>query len=217
MSEAAQPQGQSTRRLAATFSDPQAAQRAADLVSMAVPQSTVEVGPKNEEPAVKYAEMRDELEGVVASPALGTVMTSSQTQGALGGGLLGGGIGLAIGALIGFFMHGMPGGEVWWVRWILTWALIPAVAGGTLGMMAGGLLKSRYRPASKDTAPSREASPRAGIESPKTTVVTLSTDDDRAFEKAIDTLQELQPLRLDQFDAGGEVVTTQSLGDGSSS
>lgn len=69
---------------------------------------------------MQYAEMRDELEGVVASPALGSAMTKSQAEGAGGGAVLLGGVGLVLGALIGFFINGAPGTEISVVRWLIT-------------------------------------------------------------------------------------------------
>lgn len=74
--------------LAATFKGRKKAQHAAELLSMNLSRSKVEVRSKGEDAHVQYAEMRDELEGVVASPALGTAMTKSQAEGAGGGAVL---------------------------------------------------------------------------------------------------------------------------------
>jgi hypothetical protein len=200
--------------LAATFPGRRRAQQAADLLSKDLSRSKIEIKSKGDDAGVQYAEMRDELEGVVASPALGSALTKSQAEGAGGGAVLLGGVGLVLGALIGFFINGAPGSEISVVRWLMTWALVPAVAGGTLGVLAGGLLKQRYAPAPHDSAPPREAAPDAGIEPAGETVVEISTDDESEFAKALDILEPLHPQRLDKFNSEGEVISTADLGDG---
>jgi hypothetical protein len=199
--------------LAATFKGRKKAQHAAELLSKNLSRSKVEVRSKGEDAHVQYAEMRDELEGVVASPVLGTAVTKSQAEGAGGGAVLLGGIGLVLGALIGFVINGAPGSEISLIRWLMTWAVVPAFAGGTLGLLAGGLLKQRYAPAPHDSAPPREAAPDAGLEPADETVVEISSDDNAELERALDILEPLHPQRLDKFNSEGEVVATQELGD----
>lgn len=98
------------------------------------------------------------------------------------------------------------------IRWLVTWAVVPAFAGGTLGVLAGGLLKQRYAPAPHDSAPPREAAPDAGLEPADETVVEISTDDNAELERALGILEPLHPQRLDKFNSEGEVVATQELG-----
>jgi hypothetical protein len=203
--------------LAATFSEHGKAQRAAERLRKDLSGSEVEVRTKKDDPDVQHAEMRDELEGVVASPVLGTALTKSQTEGAISGVVLLAGVGVLVGALLGFLINGAPGSEVSTLRWLFTWIVVPAFAGGTLGLLAGGMLKQRYAPAPHDEAPAREASPDAGLESPRETVVHVVTDDDSELEKAIGILRGLGPDRLDKFDSEGEVVETLDLGDRASS
>ncbi|MEX0790862.1 MAG: hypothetical protein WD178_08825, partial [Actinomycetota bacterium] len=114
--------------------------------------------------------------------------------------------------IIGFMVNGAPGSEISGWRWFMTWALIPAVAGGTLGLLAGGMLKQRYAPSDKDSAPDFEAGPDAGIEPEEETVVEIATNDENELERAFDILRDLKPARLDQFDAEGKVVATRDLG-----
>lgn len=199
--------------LAATFEARSKAQQAADLLTEKLNRSSIRVTAKRRDAKVQYAEMRDELEGVVASPALGTAVTKSQAEGGSGGAALVGGTGLLLGALVGFIIHGSPGSEISVAQWMLTWVLVPAFAGGTLGLLAGALLKQRYAPAPYDSAPDREASPGSGIDSPEETVVEVATDDAGEFERALGLLEQLHPQRLDQFDSDGQVVSTSELGD----
>jgi hypothetical protein len=204
--------GAHTHSLAATFDGSGKAQKAADLLKRNLKDATVEITSKPDDRNVQYAEMRDELEGVVASPVLGSAVTKSQAQGATAGVLLIGGAAVALGLIIGFMVHGAPGSEVSVARWVLMWFLTPAIAGGTLGLLAGGMLKQRYAPSDKDSAPDFEASADAGIESPETTVVEIATSDEAELERAFDILRDLAPDRLDQFDAEGKVVATRDLG-----
>lgn len=204
--------GAHTHSLAATFDGRGKAQKAVDLLKRNLRDATVEITSKPDDRNVQYAEMRDELEGVVASPVLGSAVTKSQAQGAVSGVLLIGGGAVALGLIIGFILQGAPGSEVSIARWIMLWVLIPAFAGGTLGLLAGGMLKQRYAPADKDSAPDFEASPDAGIESREETVVEIATSDETELERAFDILRDLGPDRLDQFDAEGKVVATRDLG-----
>jgi hypothetical protein len=201
-----------TRTLAATFEGRGKAQKAADLLSRNLRDAKVEITSKRQDQSVQYAEMRDELEGVVASPVLGSAVTKSQAQGGSAGMLLIGGIATALGLIIGFLVNGAPGSEISWQRWLMTWAVVPAIAGGTLGLLAGGLLKQRYAPSKNDEAAPREASPGAGLESSEETVVEIATSDENELERAFDILRDLSPARLDQFDAEGKVVATRDLG-----
>ncbi len=203
--------------LAATFSEHGKAQRAAEQLRKDLSSSQVEVRTKKDDPDVQHAEMRDELEGVVASPVLGTALTESQTKGAISGVFLLAGVGVVVGALLGFLINGAPGSEVSVLRWLFVWIVIPAFAGGTLGALAGGMLKQRYAPAPHDEAPAREAAPDAGLETPEEAVVHVVTDDESEYERAIGILRRLAPDRLDKFDAEGQVMETLDLGDRASS
>jgi hypothetical protein len=203
--------GGQTQTLAATFDGRGKAQKAADLLSRNLRDARVEITSKRQDQSVQYAEMRDELEGVVASPVLGSAVTKSQAQGGSAGAFLIGGIAVALGLLIGFMVNGAPGSEVSWQRWLMLWAVVPAIAGGTLGLLAGGLLKQRFAPSKNDEAPPREASPGAGLESSEETVVEIATSDENELERAFDILRDLSPARLDQFDAEGKVVSTRDL------
>lgn len=203
--------------LAATFADHAQAQQAADQLSGQLRGAKVEVRTKKEDPDVQHAEMREELEGVVASPVLGSALTKSQTEGAIGGTVLVAGIAVVLGAILGFMVNGAPGSEVSALRWLFMWIIIPAFAGGTLGILAGGMLKQRYAPAPHDEAPAREATPRAGLDSPREAVVHVVTDDDSEADRAVEVLQGLGPQRLDRFNSEGEVVETLDLGGRASS
>ncbi len=209
--------GAHTQRLAATFDGRGKAQRAAALLSRNLRDATVEITSKPEDREVQYAEMRDELEGVVASPVLGTALTKSQAQGGATGAVVIGGIAAALGFMVGLMVNGAPGSEISGVRWIMTWLVVPGFAGGILGLLAGGLLKQRYAPSRGDEAAPREAGPAAGLESSQETVVEIATDDENELERAFDILRDLYPDRLDQFDADGKVVATRDLGGRASS
>ncbi len=212
MNESADREGFRGHNLAATFGSRQEADQAAEQLIKSLGGAKVEVRSKGEDRSVQYAEMRDELEGVVAGPALGSALTKSQTQGAVGGTVLIGGLGVLIGVVAGFIIDGAPGSNVTLARWFLTWILTPAIAAGTLGMLAGGLLKQRHSPAPEDSAPPREASPDAGLEPAEESVVEISTNSEPQLEQAIELLQQLKPERLDRFNSAGEVVETQKLG-----
>ena len=81
--------------------------------------------------------------------------------------------------------------------------MVPAFAGGTLGLLAGGLLKQRYEPApTDDSKPAREASPEAGLDSESQTVVEIATNDDSEYEKALDLLEQLQSAAARQVRLG---------------
>jgi hypothetical protein len=204
----------SVQTLAATFDGRGEAQRAADMLSKNLRGSQAELKSKPHDDSVQYAEMRDELEGVVAAPA---AMTKSQTEGGVGGAIVVGGIALLLGVVAGFVVNGAPGSEISVVRWLITWAFVPAIAGGVVGLLAGGMLKSRYAPAPHDEAPPREASPGAGIEDENETVVEISVGDKSELARAEELLAELKPQRLDRFDSKGEVVATRNLGNRASS
>ena len=204
--------GAHTHSIAATFDGRGKAQKAADVLSRNLKDASVEITSKRDDAHVQQAEMRDELEGMVASPVLGSAMTKSQVQGGVAGIVMIGGIATALGLLAGFILNGAPGSEISAVRWFMTWALIPAFAGGTLGLLAGGMLKQRYAPSDKDSAPDYEAGPEAGIDAPEETVVEIATNDENELERAFDILRDLHPDRLDQFDADGQVVATRDLG-----
>lgn len=212
MNQSAHGEGFRGHNLAATFGSRQLADAAADRLSKSLSSVRVELKPKRQDRSVQQAEMRDELEGVVAAPALGSALTKSQTQGAVGGVIVVGGIGVLLGVIAGFAVNGAPGSEISMVRWLLMWVLTPAIAAGTLGLLAGGLLKQRHAPAPQDTAPPREASPEAGVPREEACVVEVSAGSDDEFEKAYDLLNELGPERLDHFNSAGEVVETQDLG-----
>ncbi|HEX2052479.1 MAG TPA: hypothetical protein VHJ78_01970 [Actinomycetota bacterium] len=198
--------------LAATFDSRQQADQAVQRLSERVQGARVEVKSKRQDRKVQQAEMRDELEGMVASPVLGAAMTKSQTQGAIGGTILIAGLAILIGVVAGFLIDGAPGSDVSPWRWFMTWVMIPAIAGGTLGTLAGGMLKQRYKPAPEDSAPPREAAPDAGLEAPEETVVEVHASGDADLQQAMDVLQGLNPQRLDRFNSAGEVVETQQLG-----
>ena len=212
MNDSAYGEGFRGHTLAATFDSRQQAEQAAERLSQRLQGARVDVTSKREDAQVQRAEMREELEGVVASPVLGAAMTKSQTQGAIGGTVVVAGIAILIGLIAGFVIDGPPGREVTLARWFLTWVLTPAIAGGTLGTLAGGMLKQRYRPAPEDSTPEREASPDAGLEQPEETVVEVRAADSAQVEQALELLQQLKPQRLDRFNAQGEVVETQKLG-----
>lgn len=212
MNESAYGEGFRGHDIAATFDSRQKADKAAERLSQSLRGIRVEVKSKRDDQKVQYAEMREELEGVVAGPALGSVLTKSQTQGAIGGTLLIGGLAVLIGIVAGFIVDGAPGSNVSFARWFLTWFLTPAIAGGTLGTLAGGMLKQRYEPAPEDDAPDREAAPDAGLDAPQESVVEVSAQDDSQIAQAVELLQQLKPARLDRFNSNGEVVETQQLG-----
>ncbi len=204
--------GTPTRRLAATFSGRSQAQEAADVLVRNLQTARVDLTSQPKDRRVQYAEMRDELEGVVASPALGSAVTKSQAQGGVAGALIIGGVAVALGLTSGLLINGAPGSEISAIRWLITWVLVPAFAGGTFGFLSGGLLKQRYAPSRNDAAAPREAGPTAGLESPQPTVVEVASDDVEELERAYGILRDLAPDRLDRFTADGQVVATQDLG-----
>lgn len=216
MNDGAYGEGFKGHTLTATFGSreqaDQAAQRLSDLDG-----ARVEVKSKRLDRKVQEAEMREELEGVTASPVLGAAMTKSQTQGAVGGTAVIAGIAVLLGVVAGFIIDGAPGGDVSPWRWFMTWVMIPAIAGGTLGTLAGGMLKQRYAPAPEDSQPPREASPDAGLEPPEETVVEFTASNDSALQQALDLLKGMNPDRVDRFNSAGEVVETERLGGRASS
>ncbi|MEX2587038.1 MAG: hypothetical protein WD602_03465 [Actinomycetota bacterium] len=205
------------RNLVATFQGLSRAREAAHKLTSNLPHACVEVRPKSEHTGVQYAQMRDEVEGVVASPVLGSAMNRSQFQGAFAGVALVGGGAVALGLLAGLIFSGTPGSEVPVSRWLLTWVLIPAFAGGTLGLLAGGMLKPRRRPARDyETAPeSPEAGEGSGAEKEEVSVQ-VSTDSEQDFRQALALLQQMNPGRLDRLNEKGEVQATKETPQGRS-
>ncbi|MBW3590993.1 MAG: hypothetical protein KY393_03955 [Actinobacteria bacterium] len=205
------------RNLVATFQGLSKAREAARELSGSVPHARIEVRPKSQQSGVQYAEMRDEVEGVVASPALGSAMNRSQFQGALQGAAIVGGIAIALGLLAGAIFAGSPGAGWSMWQWIFTWALIPAFAGGTLGALAGGMLKPRQDPAREyEAAPENpEAGEGMNVESEEVSVQ-VSTDSEEDFRQALAMLQQMNPGRLDRLSEAGEVQATKETGQGRS-
>lgn len=202
------------RNLVATFDGMSRARQAARTLTSQLHHARVEVRPKEQQIGVQYAEMRDEMEGVVASPVLGSAMNRTQFQGALVGVAVVGGIAVALGLLIGLVVAGPPGSDGSAYRWLLTWLLVPAAAGGTLGMLAGGMLKPRRDPArAYEADPSGPAAQQTDGEEVS---VQVSTDSEQDFLQAMSMLRELNPRRLDRLNARGEVQATKETGQGRS-
>lgn len=206
--------------ITATFTQRAAAHQAARMLEERLAGSQVETTTGEDETGVQYAEMRDELEGMVASPGLGSAMSKSQAQGASGGALAAGAVGVALGAIAGFIVNGAPGSEIGLLRWVFTWILVPAIAAGTFGMLAGGMLKSRYRPSDRDEGAPEEAGGDRHEHLPAKNgpkhLVHVRTDDESEFQTALGVLEELGPERLDRFNERGEVLATDQVGEGGS-
>lgn len=199
------------RNLVATFQSLSKARAAARELTGNLPHARVEVRPKAQQSGVQYAEMRDEVEGVVASPVLGSAMNRSQFRGALTGAATVGGAAVLLGLLAGLLFAGTPGtGWSMW-RWVLTWLVIPAFAGGTLGMLAGGMLKPRRQAAREYEAAPEDAAGGVRAEDPDAgeASVQVSTDSEEEFRKALAMLQNMNPGRLDRLSGKGEVQATR--------
>lgn len=207
----------------ATFPDRGTAEQAVTELRerAAIPPDRVIVTTKGDEPAVSSAEVRDELEGVIASPVLGAAMTETQAQGAAGGMVLFGIIGAIVGLGIAFlWAGGLPGTTGQSARAFWGALIAFTVAGGTLGMLAGGINKQRFKPSPRDQAAYEDEHVRkpAGP-APKTDqqpVVEVRTDDPAEFRDAVGVLGSLHPIRLDTVDAQGRVLSTKEVGPGRS-
>lgn len=219
MSDATYDSNFGRHNIVATFKESYEADQAARALKQRLGRSEIQVRRADNDPAVQQAEMRDELEGMVASPVLGSAMNKTQAQGAVGGAVAIAAITVALGAIIGVIVNGAPGNEVSIGRWLITWILTPAIAGGTLGMLAGGMLKPRYAPAPKDEGTPKEANhgdhDHSRDQEPQF-VVNVHTDDESEFQQALSVLKEMGADRLDRFNEDGQVLATREIGGGRS-
>lgn len=195
-----------TPNIAATFSDEQTAQQAAeDLKGRGVGPEKIRIVPKAEDRAVAYAEMRDEMEGVAASPGMGAAMTGSMAKGSIAGTVVFTLVGLALGLLLGWAWGGSSAK-------LAIAALSGAFAGATFGFTAGGFLKPRLRPDAKDKG-EFEDEPVANPLGPSGAsgeqyVLEVSSIGEDEYRAAYSALEGLNPVRLDRFNPAGEVVET---------
>lgn len=198
--------GSGTRNIAATFSDEQAAKRASEMLqSKGVAANKVQILPKQQDRAVAYAEMRDEMEGVAASPGIGAAMSGSMAKGSIAGALIFTALGLVIGLVLGWLWGGSPSK-------LLIASLSGAVAGATFGFTAGGFLKPRLRPDAKDKGEFEEEPVSDPLgptgNSAAEYVVEVQTTDESEYRSAYAALEGMGPLRLDRFSPEGAVVAT---------
>lgn len=200
--------------LAATFSDEQSANQAAEkLKGQGLSPQKLRIVPKGEDRAVAYAEMRDEMEGVAASPGIGAAMTGSMAKGSIGGTLIFTVVGIGVGLLLGSVWGGT-------MSKLAIAALSGGVAGATFGFTAGGFLKPRLRPDSKDKGEFEDepvAEPLGPTGNSRNEyVVEVLTDGEAEYRSAYAALEGMQPARLDQFSPRGEVRATSQTPPGES-
>ncbi|MDQ4149355.1 MAG: hypothetical protein M3164_05100 [Actinomycetota bacterium] len=198
----------------ATFDDRPAAQAVLEQLKKEVSKGSVRLKAATEEPAVDFAESRDEVEGFVAGP--GVSMTTSQAQGAFGASIMFAIVGAIAGAVIGFIWHAISPGTIPLVMKVVIGAACAGFAGGTFGFTAGGSFKPRARPGRDqgeyEGAPPREGAAQTPGEEEKI-VVEVQTDENEEFLRAVQILEQADPARLDTFNEQGEVISTKKVGE----
>ena len=186
---------------------------AAALLSRNLRDATVEITSKPEDREVQYAEMRDELEGVVASPVLGTALTKSQAQGGATGAVVIGGI--AAGSRIYGRADGQRSSRIGDLGGQVDHDLV-----GRTGLCrrnsrtAGGRApEAALCPLPRRRGRSPGSRPGSGPRNPRRRRWWRSPPTTRTSWSAPSTSCETcPPDRLDQFDADGKVVATRDLG-----
>lgn len=206
--------GSAARHLTATFGDKGAADRAAQrLGEQGLSSGKLSVLPKGQDRSVAFAEMRDEMEGVAASPGIGAAMTGSMAKGSIAGTLIFTLVGAALGLLAGWLWGGTPS------KYAIA-ALSGAVAGATFGFTIGGFLKPRLRPDAKDKGEFEDEPVTQPLgpsgDSSSHFVLKVRTDDEAEYRSTLSTLEAMSPLRLDEFNPEGEVVSTSDTPPGES-
>ena len=187
--------------LLATFPDRRAAEEAVGaLTRRGVAEAAISVGSREADREVAEAEMRDELEGLVAGP--GVIASRSMTRGSLAGGIIGAVVGAVIGFLVGAAVFGSQSGPS---RNIGMAAAVVAFAAGlaTAGAVMGGFFKPRYRAdpgdvAAGDTGPAGSpGEPGKPEQSEGQVVVGVHVDDEQVISESETVLSAANPLRLD--------------------
>jgi hypothetical protein len=168
--------------LVALFPDAEAATRAADDMTRAGFDPTVE----RDRALSARAEMEEELDHTWWSGGLGAFATDEMSKPAATLGMLLGGAGALLGAVLTAVLASGPG--AWWVR-ALVGAIIGAIFLGTVGLVVGGGMGARH--------------PTDDVPAPGGVVVRV---EDRSPVTA-DALARLRPVRLDRFRDGQYVET----------
>ena len=194
--------------LLATFSDTQAAGRAAGALRLrGVSEDAYSIESLEDRPGVDEARMRDELEGVSAGGPL--VATGPMTGGAMAGGMAGIVVGAVLGLVVGalLFLGNRHSGSA---AGLGATVVIGAVALGVAGAVVGGFMGPRRRAAA--SAGQWAAGPASASERPAAVVLAVHVDDQETLSASEEVLKEAEPLRLDRISRAGEVLGTQALG-----
>jgi hypothetical protein len=150
-------------------------------------------GDSDEEIAALRSEMQSELGEGWASPA--ALVTADQGRGALGGALLGGLVFMFAGLVVGvLWAVGFRSGPPVPVR-IVSLVVISGLAGGTVGLLAGGGLAPRR----SELTPAAE----------RDVLVAVHSDDRPTVEYAAKVLTELGAERVDLVDGSGTPLPPQ--------
>lgn len=198
--------------LLATFSDEQAAAAAAGTLRLhGMRDGAISLRARSDVTALDQAEMRDELEGVFASP--GIIATGPMMAGAVAGSAVGAVAGAVLGLVGGALAYSGGSG-------LLISVIVGAVALATAGAVLGGFIVPRSRPFPGDGfAPPGTDMAGAGPErslgrNPRDAEVVLGihVGDELSLEGAEEILLAAHPLRLDRVSPGGDVLGTQHLG-----
>ena len=202
--------------LLATFPDRRAAEEAVGaLKRRGLAEAAISVGSREADREVAEAEMRDELEGLVAGP--GVIASKTMSRGSLAGAIIGVVVGAVLGFLVGAAVFGSQSGPS---RTIGLVAAVVAFAAGlsTAGAVMGGFFKPRYGPdagdvAAGDTGPSGSpGEPGKPEQSRGQVVVGVHVDDERMISESESVLSAANPLRLDLVDGRGAVLNTEETG-----
>jgi hypothetical protein len=199
----------------ATFPDRASAEQAVGALKLrGLGEDAVSLRSRTRAPAVAEAEMRGELEGMVAAP--GVVASKSMSKGAVGGAVLGAILGAIVGAIVGTAVFGPGSGSR--TAGIVIAVVAFAVGLGTAGAVAGGFVKPRYRPEVGDEPEDVEPGSPAAREQPDPAaevVVSVHVDDVDELASSEDVLVAAGPLRLDVVGKEGQVLNTEETGLGS--
>ena len=152
IAEPAEPQPASPYNVVAAFAGDEAAASAVErLTAAGIPASAISRhrpgdNPDPDEIGELRAEMQDELADSWAGPA-GLVMTPAQAKGAFLGTVVAGGIGTVCGLVIGLLWAAAGDSTLSGPARVVLCVFLGVIGGATVGFLAGGIQRSRQRPA----------------------------------------------------------------------
>jgi hypothetical protein len=185
------------RQVIAVYRDEQQARRVVDALERDAVAGEVHIGEQADEQQALRNEMQEEMEHTVVGPGNVGPFTKEAAKGA-GVGTMGAAV---FGALAALPFGLLEFGPTLWQRFLVA-AAVGAVAGATVGFVAGGGLAA--------VGPAEPLAAERGV----TVAVTVPRGD--ATEQVARLLAQGEPLRLDVVDEDGRVVDTVQTDDSGS-